>query len=304
MVKRGKRAPTSRARTPLLVAAAVGALLLAGAAVFAMRGGGDEAHAGHQASFGDAHGLAVHPTDPDVVFVATHRGLFRGGEDGFARVGEGQDDLMGFSLHPTDPAVAWSSGHPGPGGGGPGNLGVRLSLDGGATWESLALPGVDFHAMAVSPADPDRLWGHWQGEVRRSLDGGKTWESASRLPRVTAFAGSPTDPDVVWAATGAALLRSDDGGRSWSPAATLRAYGVAVAPDGGTLHVATGEGVARSTDGGATWTSATPEAGKANVAHVAVSPSRPTTVYAATYDAAVYRSLDGGETWQKVKAPG
>lgn len=255
-------------------------------------------------SFGDVHGLAVHPQDRDVVFVATHRGLFKGGPEGFERVGVGQDDLMGFTLHPSDAEVAWSSGHPAAGSGGPFNLGVRRSTDGGATWESLALPGVDMHAMAASPANPERLWGHASGGLRRSDDGGATWRVVStQLPRISSLAASPTDANVVFAATGESVHRSEDGGVSWKPAGPA-ALGLALARDGTTFYVATGMQVSRSEDAGVTWETLSLRDEAGHLAHVAVSPQDPDVVYAATYRGAVFRSDDAGATWRTLKEAG
>lgn len=276
-------------------------LLLAGCAGDVPEGG--SAVSG-DVSFGDVHGLAVHPQEAGVVFVATHRGLFRGGEGGFERVGLGSDDLMGFSLHPSDASVAWSSGHPAAGSEGPFNLGVRKSSDGGATWETLALPGVDMHAMAVSPADPDRLWGHAAGGLRRSDDGGRTWEVVStQLPRIASLVASPTSADVVYAATGENVHRSEDGGATWKPAGPA-ALGLALARDGSTFYLAAGTHLSRSADAGGTWTTLPLRDAAGHLAHVAVSPQDPDVVYAATYRGAVFQSDDGGQTWRTLKEAG
>lgn len=290
--------PPTRGLLPTLLLAA----LLAGCA----GGPGDAPPA---ASFRDVHGLAVHPQDPDVLFVATHHGLFRSDAEGrFQRVGTGEDDLMGFTLHPKDASVAWSSGHPGgaaartatsP------NLGVRKSVDGGASWAPLALPGVDFHAMAASPADPQRLWAFTRGEVHRSLDGGASWEVVSRgIPMVYGLAASPTEPDRVYATTGQAVLESADSGRNWDLLGSVPARGLALAPNGTTAYAATGGTVHRSDDGGKTWIALGLRVASGDVAHAAVSPSRPDTVWAATYLGAVFRSDDGGAGWVEVKPAG
>lgn len=261
------------------------------------------------ASFRDVHGLAVHPQDPDIIFVATHHGLFRGSEKGgFQRVGAGEDDLMGFTLHPKDASVAWSSGHPGGAAAATAaspNLGVRKSTDGGATWSALALPGVDFHAMAASPADPQRLWGFARGELHRSTDGGASWEVVSRgIPMLYGLAASPTEPERVYAATGQGVVESADGGRTWQPLGAAPARGLALAPNGTTVYAAAGGTIQRSDDAGRSWSVLGLRVASGDVAHVAVSPSRPETVWAVTYLGAVFRSDDGGANWREVKPAG
>lgn len=57
------------------------------------------------------------------------------------------------------------------------------------------------------------------------------------------------------------------------------------------------EGLFVSVDGGERWRGAGP--GLAEVAAVAVSPTRRGEVYAATGGGGIYRSADGGLTWQR-----
>src|SRR3546814_18572167 len=73
------------------------------------------------------HGIAVDPSDPDSLYLATHHGFFVVGPDGVARqISETEDDFMGFTPHPADPDVLYASGHPAGGG----NLGFIVSRDG------------------------------------------------------------------------------------------------------------------------------------------------------------------------------
>jgi len=149
-----------------------------------------------------AHGFAVDRGDPQRILIATHEGLFVlvDGRDLF-RVGRSRDDLMGFSAHPRDPEVFWSSGHPRGGG----NLGVQRSTDGGVRWRKIAngVRGpVDFHAMSVSGANFDLLYGWFGDALQRSTDGGESWEVvATTLRDVIALHTHPTDADTVYAAT-------------------------------------------------------------------------------------------------------
>ena len=164
--------------------------------------------------FTDLHGLAVNPERPEELYAATHHGLFRAVNDtGWARVGSLQDDLMGFSMHPTNGSTFWVSGHPRTGG----NMGVRVSRDGGCDWQTLAAKDWDFHAMTVSPANPDHLWGFYRNELRQSTDGGNNWEVVSRPPPMGALAADPRDVNVLYATTQQGLQKSTDAGRRRAP---------------------------------------------------------------------------------------
>ena len=286
-------------RPPLLVLVA---LLLAGCA---SGPASDPEPVPGPVSFRDVHALAVHPQDPGTVFVATHHGLFRGGEGGFVRVGRGQDDLMGFTLHPSNANVAWSSGHPAAGTEGPGAWGARISLDGGASWGLTALRDVDLHAMTVSPADASRLWAFGSGKIYRSDDGGQTWRVVADGVRVISLAAHPKERDTVLAGGAVNVLRSVDGGFAWETLAPgVPALGMALAPDGGTVVAATGRTILRSEDGGRTWANTTFESPGGRIAHVAVSASDPRVAWAATNEGALFKSEDGARSWRLVKSAG
>ena len=98
--------------------------------------------------------------------------------------------------------------------------------------------------------------------------------------------GSPVDPDRVYAAPsmgwfGQVLQRSDDGGRTWTPMDNEFAY----------------EGV----PGTHQWYDGTPHPWEfERVWHLAPSLTGRDTVYAGVEDAALFRSDDGGTSWQEV----
>ena len=142
--------------------------------------------------------VAIQSTDSNKVYIATHHGLLvLVNEKDLFRVGTSRDDYMGFSVHPTNPNTYFSSGHPATGG----NVGFQKSEDAGMTWKKISngLGGpVDFHAMAVSPVNPDLAFGWFQGNLQRSTDGGKTWvKFATSVPYV-ALAGDTKDENVIY----------------------------------------------------------------------------------------------------------
>jgi photosystem II stability/assembly factor-like uncharacterized protein len=74
--------------------------------------------------------------------------------------------------------------------------------------------------------------------------------------------------------------------------------GFAVHPtDPKVMHVATRDGLFTSTDAGASWKPVGTTI--RNAAAVAVNPKRPGEVYAATTEGTIFRSADGGTTWQR-----
>lgn len=142
--------------------------------------------------------------------------------------------------------------------------------------------------------------------------------------RTVAAAGVPGAPDVLYiGVNNGGVWRSADYGRTWSPVFDGQPTGsigaIAVAPsDPRTLYVGTGEGLQRpdlsvgdgiyqSTDGGVTWTHRGLEDGQ-QIPALLVDPRDTRRVWVAVLghpygpneERGVFRTTDGGETWQKV----
>lgn len=174
------------------------------------------------------------------------------------------------------------------------------STDGGASWQPVPndLPGLDLHAFALDPADPDHAWTFAVGfGLFETTDAGRHWEL--RQPGNWGYLASYRNGDdtAVVAVGPEGLVRSHDGGVNWEPLAhpgAPLAGGLAAAPDGAALYAATGAGLRRSTDQGQTWT----ETGFVGVAlALAISPNDPMDVVIVDDATRFYRSPDGGETW-------
>jgi len=65
------------------------------------------------------------------------------------------------------------------------------------------------------------------------------------------------------------------------------------------MYVAMRDGLFKSTDAGESWKPL--GQGLKNLAAVAVNPKRPAEVYAATADGIIFKSTDGGTTWERLK---
>ena len=144
---------------------------------------------------------------------------------------------------------------------------------------------------------------------------------AGRVNAVTGAAGQPNT--YYFGSVGGGVWKTANSGRTWTPifdsagAASIGAIAVAPSnPD--ILYVGTGEadmrdsiqfgdGMYRSADGGKTWTHIGLDATR-QIGRVIVHPRDPNTVFVAALghvygphpDRGVYRSKDGGATWQKV----
>lgn len=191
--------------------------------------------------------LVVHPTNPDVVYVAAlghpfgrnrERGVYRTRDGGktweqvlFVDDGTGAVTL---SMSPDNPQEIyaglsrierkpWTMISGGPGGG------VYRSSDGGTTWARLAggLPqgNIGKVGVTVSPANPRRVWALVEAEpgggLYRSDDRGATWTLVSSDKQVRGrpwyyghVRADPVDPNKVYVMN-VPLLRSTDGGATF-----------------------------------------------------------------------------------------
>lgn len=249
------------------------------------------------------HGLAVDAKDSSKVYIATHHGLLLllNDKDLFT-VGSKQDDYMGFSKHPFDSNVFFSSGHPATGG----NIGFQKSEDGGFTWKKISdgLEGpVDFHAMAVSPANPNLIYGWFRGAIQRSIDGGKNWQRFPNNFVVVNLAADPKDENIVYAASPQGLMVSTDKGERWYSLMDGFVSTLAVSPKNSQSLISFSEKqrLAKSEDGGKTWTKISESFSGETPLFLAFNSQQPDTIYTLTEKNSLYKSTDGADNWKKIR---
>ncbi len=293
------------------------AVVVIGGGILLLARGGDNAKSGNptsnlypEKSISHAHGLAVDVKDPSKVYIATHYGLLLlQSEKDLYRIGKSKDDYMGFSSHPTEATVFFSSGHPSTGG----NSGFQKSEDGGVTWKKISsgVNGpIDFHAMAVSPVNPNLLYGWFQGSLQRSIDQGKTWEIVNDDLLPVYLAGDTQDENIAYAATprGQGVMVSRDKGATWSSLSPALEGGavsvIAIHPQDPRILLTFSEklgGLGKSTDGGAVWNKVSEGFNGETVVQIAFSRSTPNTVYALTHQNKLYKSIDTGDEWVNIR---
>ena len=258
---------------------------------------------------GSIGAIAVSPSNPNVVYVASGEGLQR-------------------------PDLSVGDG-------------IYKSTDAGRTWTHLGLrDGQQIPQIIVDPRNPDRVFvavlGHPCGPnaergIYRSIDGGLNFERILYKDENTGgseLAFDPSNPDIVyaglwesrqgpwenaaWSGPGGGLFKSTDGGTTWrklEPAAPDAAVqvNVGIAPSNprrvyAVIALARGTGLFRSDDGGETWTRASDNRtaariGGGDLPRIAVHPADPDTVFVVS--TVSWKSTDGGRTFKAFKgAPG
>jgi photosystem II stability/assembly factor-like uncharacterized protein len=159
------------------------------------------------------------------------------------------------------------------------------------------------------------------------LSGALRWRNIGpfRGGRVTAVAGIASQPLVYYmGATGGGVWKTDDAGLTWSNVSdgffhTGSVGAVSVSQSNPNIvyagmgeaclrgNLSSGDGVYKSTDAGKTWTHVG-LADSSQIGRMQVHPTNPDIVFAAAIghpygpnaERGVFRSKDGGKTWQKV----
>ncbi|MGH9477181.1 MAG: hypothetical protein ACRD1C_12745 [Terriglobales bacterium] len=178
--------------------------------------------------------------------------------------------------------------------------GLWKSVNRGTTWFPIFdhEPALSIGFVAVAPSNPQIVWvgtgeannrqsSSWGEGIFKSTDGGQTWtaEGLKNSYQISSILIDPTNPRIVYAG---AL------GNLWGPGGQRGLY--------------------KTTDGGANWTRILYTDDNTGVADLAMDPQNPLTIYCAMYErrrsvfgmlgsgpgSALYKSTDGGATWQKI----
>jgi len=143
-----------------------------------------------------------------------------------------------------------------------GNILIRRSTDGGATWNPVGVNTGFFKGFATSPVNPNRMYVAISSEpdaCLRSDDGGATWTGVG--PAGCSGYGiwmDPADPDRVFVTVAvdgvAGVYRTTDGGANWTRVLDGTSYAPVAEFDGALFAAVIGQGTYRSVDNGDTWT--------------------------------------------------
>ncbi len=154
----------------------------------------------------------------------------------------------------------------------------------GLAYRFIGPPGNRVSAVVGVPGDPNTCYaGAASGGVWKSTDGGIHWKAVfddQPAQSIGSIAIAPSDPNVVWVGTGEPFIRS---------------------------NVSLGNGIYKSTDAGKTWKHMGLEK-TGRIPRIAIDPRNSDVVFAAAIgtgygpqqERGVYRTSDGGKSWERV----
>jgi photosystem II stability/assembly factor-like uncharacterized protein len=194
----------------------------------------------------------------------------------------------------------------------PTRKGLFTKAVGTGLWESRNRGfGLLSEVLAVSQADPLRLYSRSSGDFYCSADGGLTWYPVRLNNIVASVVTHPADPLRAWLSTGIlgaesiGIYETTDGGISWAqvdsgglPFSFTRMIGDR--RDSRVLYLATESALLKSTDEGRSWARIHAECDNAILVQDA---SENPVLYVGGGYSPLYRSTDGGHTWEQPLTP-
>lgn len=180
--------------------------------------------------------------------------------------------------------------------------GIWKTKNGGRSWENISdgFFGGSIGSISVAPSDPNVIYvGGGEKTVRgnvsfgygvwKSVDAGKSWKQVGleKSRHISRIKIHPDNPDIVYAAVMGDLFKSSEE-----------------------------RGVYKSMDGGKTWNRVLFANADAGAVDLVIDPSNHRIMYASTWrirrtpyslssggeGSALYKSIDGGETWENISS--
>jgi len=198
-----------------------------------------------------------------------------------------------LAIDPRRPDIIWAgTGEGNPRNSVTGGYGIYKSMDGGQTWKCMGLELTRYiHRIIVDPVNPDIVyvgaignpWApHTERGFYRTRDGGLTWQRmlfTNETSGVADMVMDPSNPGKIFVAMW------DHRRWPWSFNSSTAGSGLWVTRDGGSTFKQVQEGLPA----------------KVGRIGLAIAKSNPDYVYAyvESESTAIYRSTDGGKSWEK-----
>ena len=265
--------------------------------------------------------MCINPANPAELFLAGCKSIYKSLDNGDAWIKAAEfskiPDGSGFNsleINPKKPAEIYAGVF----------MDYRFlkSIDGGETWQTgiaSISDDLQIHQFAFDPKDAETVLAVGYRSFRnldkksyhqmfRSENDGKVFEPlGSKYDRIDAIAFLPNKKNGILMSadtkvgtnSGNGIFKSYYNGKLWKKKEEGWFSSVAISPSDPNIIYVSGERLLKSMDSGDTFTDLKLPA-NTYFRFCKVSPSNPNLVYLAGENKTVFRSLDGGNEWQKV----
>jgi photosystem II stability/assembly factor-like uncharacterized protein len=237
--------------------------------------------------------------------------------DSWTAIGPGFGSIFTIAINHLEPNILYAGTVGG---------GIFKSTNSGQAWTAAntGLTDTIVYALAVDSGMPDTVYAGTRdpntassGGVFKSTNAGGSWAvtGLNNINYVNALAVDPKTSGTVYAGTyGKGVFKSTKYGQDWSPVnkglTDASVYALAIDPKTpDTLYAGTKSGVFKSINAGDTWKPVFADKTYIAVYAIAIDPQNSKILYAGTVDpngsngaGGIFRSPDGGKTWDPVKA--
>ncbi len=242
--------------------------------------------------------FAVDPRNENTFYVGTASGgLWKTSNAGttFTPIfdNEAVASIGALAVDPVRPDIVWAgTGEGNPRNSVTGGYGIYKSIDGGLSWKCMGLELTRYiHRIIIDPVDPDIIYAgaignpwapHTERGLYRSTDGGISWQQilfTNETSGVADMVMDPSNPGKIFVAMW------DHQRWPWFFRSSSEGSGLWLTRDGGDTFTEVTGGLPE-------------EKGRIGLAIAASNPSY-VYAYVESKPSAIYRSTDGGITWEK-----
>lgn len=153
--------------------------------------------------------------------------------------------------------------------------------------------------IAINPKNPNIIY----SSRYRSVDGGTSWKKLDNGVGGNKYTFNPLNPDIIYATQYENILISRNGGDSWRVLFTLQhsTGQIEISPaDTNIIYVNGDAAVYKSTNSGKDWWKVTTQLGEIVVLSLKVNPYNANTLFVGTKDEGIFKTNDGGITWDLI----
>jgi len=260
--------------------------------------------------------IALHPTKPHILYVATNDYIFKSRDTGntweIMSRGMSYSRVISLAIDPLFPANIYA---------GTKGDSVFKSFDGGQRWAprrtgmaNITITSV-VHQLIFSTGSSNHLLAATSMGVYETTNSGEHWikrmEGMKEVLMVISIALNPTQPQTAYAGTSGGVYKSVDGTKSWTKInnglvdpevlKSSRALGVTKIkvdphhPE--TVYTATLSGLYKTMNGGGVWKKIGETLPDPMLSDLIIDFSTPHQLYVGSR-AGIHKSSDGGHTWE------